>query len=179
MVQEPLQPKIKLKVPPGQETPVTGPKKITIHVKDPKSSAAVSPAPTTGLSSDSSRGEVAVDTNRVPSVANAPAFVFQHAQLEKAKSLSTSIASPSPSLISVRVDGSAQPSPAMLPRVNGVMDGSNGVTAVAQNPHQLSLSTPLPNGPSPLPAPPPPIYDKIFRAPGRGKPLVPEYMLQG
>lgn len=169
MVQEPPQPKIKLKVPPGQETPVAGPKKITIHVKDPKGSAAASPAPLTGLSSDSSRADAALDGNRPLPSANAPTFALQHAQLDKMRSLSTSGAPPSPALSGSRLDGSAQPSPAMLSRVNGVVAGPNGVTTVGQHAHQFSLATPHQNGHPPVPPPPPPIYDKTIRAPGRGK----------
>jgi hypothetical protein len=162
VVQEPAQPKIKLKVPPGSETPVTSAKKITIHVKDNKSSGAPSPAPQTGLSSDSG----GPDINRsLPPVVNTPVLP-QHIQLEKARSFPTPGASPSPSF----PGASAQPSPAMAPRVNGAspLNGPNGISPDGQNGHQFPQGAPVQNGHPPAAPPPPPIHDKKTRAPGKG-----------
>ncbi|KAK5663543.1 hypothetical protein OQA88_3974 [Cercophora sp. LCS_1] len=166
-VQEPPQPKIKLKVQPGQETPVTGAKRITIHVKDSKSSGAPSPAPPTGQSSESSRADGGQDVSRSFSSTAGTPGLLQHAQLDKARSLSLSGASPSPSLGPAGQNGSAQPSPAMLPRANGNVPLMNGVAASGQHP-QFAHGVPGQNGHHQAPPPPPPIWDKQLRAPGRG-----------
>lgn len=173
VVQEPPQPKIKLKIPLGSETPAPSAKRITIHVKDTKSSGAPSPAPQTGQSSDSSRADGGQDINRsfpLPA-ANTPGGPLQHLQLEKARSFSTPGASPTPPFVGVRQEGSAQPSPAMIPRVNGAvaLNGQNGIGPIGQNTPQLPIGAPVQNGHPPAPPPPPPIYDKKFRAAGRGE----------
>ena len=162
VVIEPPQPKIKLKVPPGQETPASvGAKRITIHVKDTKSSGAPSPAPQSGLSSASSGPDTIPEAARGLPAANGAGLLPQHPQLEKTRSTSVSGASPSPSFPSAKQEVNARPSPPMIPRVNGTLNG------VAPSSHQLG--TPQQNGHHvPVPPPPPPIWDKKVRAPGRG-----------
>lgn len=164
VVQEPPQPpKIKLKVAPGSETPsVTGPKKITIHVGS-RGSAAASPAPQTGQSVDSNHSYGAVNGNRV--VPSAVAAISQ----DKARSLSAS-AAPSPAFTQAKLEGGVQQSPVPLPPRAG-MNGAAVVSGTATPGSQQPGSAALENGHVPVvaPPPPPPIWDKIHRAPGRGK----------
>lgn len=162
VVQEPPQPpKIKLKVAPGSETPsVTGPKKITIHVGGPRGSAAASPAPPTGQSVDSNHSYGAVNGNRV--VPSAVAAISQ----DKARSLSAS-AAPSPAFTQAKLEGGIQQSPVPLPPRAGMNGATMGPgTLTPQQPDSAALQ----NGHVPVVAPPlpPPIWDKIYRAPGRG-----------
>lgn len=164
VVQEPPQPpKIKLKVAPGSETPsVTGPKKITIHVGS-RGSAAASPAPQTGQSVDSNHSYGAVNGNRV--VPSALAAISQ----DKARSLSAS-AAPSPAFIQAKLEGGVQQSPVPLPPRAGMNEAavvSGTTTPGSQQPGSAAFQ----NGHVPVvaPPPPPPIWDKIHRAPGRGK----------
>ncbi|KAK4193472.1 Bromodomain-containing protein [Podospora australis] len=160
VVQEPPQPKIKLKVAPGQETPVLPTKKITIHVGGPKGSATGSPAPPTNQSADGATPQAAAI----------------NPQLEKARSMSISGASPSPSSVAP----GAGPSPAMAPGLNGNVPRpfnlTNGTGPTPQGqpifqPHPLQNGHPAPVAapvPAPAPPPPPPVWDNIYRAPGRG-----------
>ncbi|KAK3942759.1 Bromodomain-containing protein [Diplogelasinospora grovesii] len=172
VVQEPPQPKIKLKVAPGQETPVAaGAKKITIHVGGSRGSAAPSPAPATGQSNDLSRAEGAINRNMTPAgpVAIAPG------QLDKARSMSASGVSPSPSITGTKVEAPNGQSPATFSQTNGHV-AHNSLNMPNGNPRfqQISerLGTPLQNGhPPPVvsaPPPPPPVYDNKYRAPGKG-----------
>ncbi|KAL2199098.1 Bromodomain-containing protein [Corynascus similis CBS 632.67] len=170
VVQEPPQPKIKLKMTPGQETPVLGSKKITIHVGGSRgSTAAASPAPPTGRSSDSGRLD---DGNRViPSAsANMTTASFQ---VESAKALPGAAASPRPAVAGA-VPVGAHHASAAFPGTNGnlqgALNGPNGVMTPTQS-FQQHPNQQLPNGhphPVPTPAPAPPIYDSKYRAPGRG-----------
>ncbi|KAK1828548.1 Bromodomain-containing protein [Podospora conica] len=169
VVQEPPQPKIKLRLQAGQETPTASAKRITIHVKDTKGSTTTSPAPLTGQSNDSNLSENGGDRRTTgPRLAPAP-LAPQHIQLEKARSASTSGQSPSPSYVSARLDAPIQPGPNMQPRMNGTgpLGTPNGAHA-AQNTPQRNGS--LQNGHSPMvhAPPPPPLYDQPFRSPGRG-----------
>lgn len=166
VVQEPPQPpKIKLKVAPGSETPsVTAPKKITIHVGS-RGSAAASPAPPTGQSVDSNHSFGPVNGNRV--VPSALPALSQ----DKARSLSAS-AAPSPAVTQAKLEGGVQQSPVPLPPRAG-MNGAfttPGTATPGLNSQQPG-SAALQNGHVPVvaPPPPPPIWDKTFRAPGRGK----------
>lgn len=161
MVAEPPQPKIKLKVAPGQETPVAGSKKITIHVGGSRSSAAASPAPPTGQSSDSNRTDgPAVNGGRGPQPSGA---LPPH--LDKTKSGSGVSPSPTAGWARPAFEDRGQALPGGQARVNGApgtVDGPNGSASGA----------PLQNGHSqpPVAAPPPPlIYDRKLRAPGKGK----------
>jgi len=167
-VQEPPQPKIKLRLQAGQETPTASTKKITIHVKDTKGSTTASPGPLTGQSNDSNQSETGGDRRAIgPRLAPAP-LAPQHIQLEKARSASTSGQSPSPSYVSARLDAPIQSSPGIQPRMNGTGPlGTPNGTHPAQNAHHQNGS--LQNGHSPMVhVPPPPLYDKPFRSPGRG-----------
>lgn len=149
----PQQPKIKLKVGSGQDTPVLGAKKITIHVGGSKGSATGSPAPPTNRSSES--GPIP------PQASFTTAASFQ---LDKPMSLPSAGGSPSPPVI-------APGPPSMVPRPNGhvpspmmMMNGQHGYPGS----HQALQNGHLPPAPAPAPAPPPPLWDNLVRAPGRG-----------
>ncbi|KAK0667707.1 hypothetical protein QBC41DRAFT_323289 [Cercophora samala] len=148
----PQQPKIKLKVGSGQDTPVLGAKKITIHVGGSKGSATGSPAPPTNRSSES--GPVPPQN----SFTTAASF-----QLDKSMSLPSAAGSPSPSIL-------APGPPSMAPRPNGhvpnPMNMMNGQHSYP-GPHYGLQNGHPPPAPAPAPAPPPPLWDNLFRAPGR------------
>lgn len=151
---------------PGVETPVTGSKKITIHVGGSRGSAGASPAPQTGQSSDSGRLDGSMDNNRniLPPGAGVAGATFQ---LDKTRGLSASAASPSPSMASPMPRVAAQQSPAMLPKQNGNVP--NGVPIAGQHLPQVPPAQQLQNGhPPAAPTPTPPLYDNKYRAPGRG-----------
>jgi hypothetical protein len=158
---------------PGQETPVLGPKKITIHVGGSRGSAAASPAPQTGQSSDAGRPDGTIDVNRtVPlPAANTTAASFQ---LDNARMPPGAAASPRPPTTGPVPSVGAQQPPAVFQRPNGnvpgVMNGPNGMAPV-HNYQQPFPGPQLQNGhphPPPAPAPAPAIYDYKYRAPGRG-----------
>ncbi|KAK4157748.1 Bromodomain-containing protein [Chaetomidium leptoderma] len=168
VVQEPPQQKIKLKMTPGQETPVIASKKITIHVGGSRGSAAASPAPQTGQSSESARPDLAMNVNRTIPLppANTTSASFQ---IDNARALPGAVASPRPAIATPMPGVSAQQPPAAFARPNGNVPGQtnvpNGMVAAAQ-PFQQSPSVhQLQNG---HPAPAPPVYDYKYRAPGRG-----------
>ncbi|EAQ93473.1 hypothetical protein CHGG_01708 [Chaetomium globosum CBS 148.51] len=176
VVQEPPQPKIKLKMTPGQETPVLGPKKITIHVGGSRGSTAASPAPQTGRSNDSSRPDVNMDANRniPPTLANTTAASFQ---VDNNRVLSGAVASVLPAVGVAPPNLSSQQQPtAGFPGPNGNIPAplavANGIAAQPFQPpqgQQLQNGTPHPMPvPVPAPAPAPPIHDFKYRAPGRG-----------
>ncbi|KAH6634227.1 hypothetical protein B0J18DRAFT_12148 [Chaetomium sp. MPI-SDFR-AT-0129] len=175
LVQEPPQPKIKLKMTPGQETPVPGSKKITIHVGGSRGSTAASPAPQTGRSmSDSSRPDGILDNSRNNSAgpANTTTASFQ---VDNTKTLPVAVGSPHPIGAGPIAQGGPQPSPPSYARPNdntqSVPNGINGIPGRGQVFHQPN-GQPIQNGhPHPAPAPAPattPIYDFKYRAPGRG-----------
>ncbi|KAK0734235.1 hypothetical protein B0T26DRAFT_61084 [Lasiosphaeria miniovina] len=173
-VQEPPQPKIKLKMPSGSETPVVAPKKITIHVGGSRGSAAPSPAPPT-QSNDSSRPDGAVD-GRAPPPATVPTPGLLAGQPDKAASLSAAGPSPSPSVPGFKHEGVLQQLPVAIPRSNGAVpmptNMTNGHAAVVQmNGHPPPVAAP---------PPPPPLYDSRIRAPGRGlaDALIPSLLLR-
>jgi hypothetical protein len=173
VVQEPPQPKIKLKVPPGQEpVPTATGKKITIHVGGSRGSTAASPAlppsqagETSSL--DGAAGRTGTPGTRDPSVgAGAPrpaAIAAIPAKLEGA--------SPSPAVPAFKAEPSNHASPALASRANVVTtNGISGVHTPAQPSQQPIPVPPLQNGyPLPPPAPPVPSYDSKIRAPGRGE----------
>jgi hypothetical protein len=171
VIQEPPQPKIRLKMTPGQETPVIGPKKITIHVGGSRSSTAASPAPQVGQSSDLGRPDGAVDGNRsIPPLANTTSASFQ---VDHARIVPGVIPSPRPSVVGPMPGVGAQQSPVVFPRANGnvpsVMNTPNGMVGTPQNLQQPPPIHQLQNGhPAPAPLAAPPIYDYKYRAPGRG-----------
>ncbi|KAM7224385.1 Bromodomain-containing protein [Rhypophila decipiens] len=173
VVPEPPQPKIKLKVP-GQETPVTGPKKITIHVGGSRSSAAPSPAPPTGQSSDSNRTDgPALNGGRSGPLG--PGAGVLPLQLDKTRTGSVASPVPLPMASFPKAESGVQQLPGAPARVNGVGPGTvnrpNG-SAVQhfapvqplQNGHpQHPIAPPAPPAPAPSP-----IYDRKLRAPGKG-----------
>jgi hypothetical protein len=173
-VQEPPQPKIKLKMTPGQETPVLGSKKITIHVGGSRGSTAASPAPQTGRSNDSSRPDINMDANRnvPPALANTTAASFQ---ADNTRVPPGAEASPFPAVgVAPPAVGLQQQPAATFPLSNGNIPGpvpvSNGMTGPGE-PFRPPQGQQLQNGPphpAPAPAPAPPIYDFKYRAPYRG-----------
>ncbi len=176
MIQEPPQPKIRLKMTPGQETPVMGSKKITIHVGGSRgSTAAASPAPQVGQSSDLGRSSGATDGTRnvhLPlATTTAASFQVDHA----AGTLPRAAPSPRPSTVGPMPGVGAQQTPGALPRPNGNVPGAvigpNGMTPATPNFQPPPPNHQLQNGhPAPAPLVAPPIYDYKYRAPGRGRP---------
>ncbi|KAK8074869.1 hypothetical protein PG997_009532 [Apiospora hydei] len=152
-VQEPpQQQKIKLKVQNAEkpaQTPVH-PKKITIHVGG-KGSTAASPAPATSQTGDSEGTRNGTPIGRAPFGGSNVAPV-NTSQLEKARSVSISGASPSPS-------AAVAPTGAIKPEEFGKafpsMPAQIGATTTQQQFAPLSQSTPPP-APLPVVAQPPP-----------------------
>ncbi|KAK4242671.1 Bromodomain-containing protein [Achaetomium macrosporum] len=191
VVQEPPQPKIKLKMTPGQETPVVGSKKITIHVGGSRGSTAASPAPQTGQSSDLSRPDAAATGNRdaMPAAAIATG---SGSQTGIAGAQPASVASPSPSLVGAPMSGvGPQQKPAVPPQPNsnapGVASGQNGMPAPGQNMQPLVVndtyrtqSGRLVSMPAPYDAPQDLTWCYPYRAPGRGyaDSLMPELLIR-
>lgn len=167
VVPEPPQPKIKLKMTPGQETPAAGAKKITIHVGGSRGSAAASPAPQTGQSSDSGQTDAVVDRSRG---VQGPGENTTNASFQPDNK---GRASGSPSAMGATP---AQRSAAVVPRPDGdapnAMQGPNGIPAPGQNPQQGLNASQLQNGhAAAAPIPGPLVHDKKYRAPGRGRTL--------
>ncbi|EEU48121.1 uncharacterized protein NECHADRAFT_75379 [Fusarium vanettenii 77-13-4] len=162
VVAEPSQAKIKLKVGQSTDTPTPSGKKITIHVGGQRDSAdtPASAQPTDATTNGQSvNGTARTSTPAVPNV-----------QLDKARSVSASVPSPSPSVQpTLKAEEVASASPAGIPRQPSVASGQ---------------ATPAPGvapGPVPAPAPvaqPPPVQhnplvngymeQKHFRRPGKG-----------
>ncbi|KAK2068253.1 hypothetical protein P8C59_002902 [Phyllachora maydis] len=186
VVQEPPQPKIKLKVPPETQQVPMG-KKITIHVGGSRGSTAISPvlgasqsgegSPVDGTTMAASRDPPGARASSVASAAMGPVAPFPP---------QANGASPSPSVAGVKQETLNRPSPAVLPRPVGVLDSvaktlTPAYTASALLPPPPPQPQPQPQPPQPVLAPvhngyhpvihappPPPMYDSKFRAPGRG-----------
>jgi hypothetical protein len=141
-VQEPTQPKIKLKVPQSAQA-LAQPKKITIHVAGGKDSAAGSPAPATAHSTEGeiTRNGTPIGRNPFsgPSVAN-------HSQLDKTRSMSSSLPPPSPSIAgAIKPEDVAGQSPSIPPP---------GPAMIMQQ-QFAPVMQPLTNGTTAPPPPPP------------------------
>lgn len=178
MVQEPPQPKIRLKMTPGQETPVIGPKKITIHVGGSRGSTTASPAPQTNQSADSGRPDGVLDGNRNTPL---PAAITTGASFEvdNSRALPGVVASPRPGAVSPMPGVAVQQPPAAFAIPNGNMPGvanaPNGMSTAGPNLQQPLPAHQLQNGyphPAPAPAPAPLIHDHKYRAPGRGRSMM-------
>lgn len=156
---------------PGQETPVTGPKKITIHVGGSRGSAAASPAPQTSRPSDLGRPDGPQDANRgiYPAAPNTTAASFQ---VDLARTVAGAVPSPRPSVVAPMPGMGAQQPSGAFPRPNGHVPGApNGMPTPTQNFQPAAPGALLQNGhPPPAPVTAPPIYDEKYRAPGRGRP---------
>lgn len=170
---EPSQAKIKLKVGQSTDTPTPSGKKITIHVGGQRDSAdtPASAQPTDATTNGQSvNGTARTSTPAVPNV-----------QLDKARSVSASVPSPSPSVQpALKAEEVASASPAGIPRQPSVASGQ---------------ATPAPGvapvpAPAPAPAPvvqPPPVQhnplvngymeQKHFRRPGKG--MIDRILLEG
>ncbi|WYZ44233.1 hypothetical protein EsH8_VII_000669 [Colletotrichum jinshuiense] len=166
VVQEPAQPKIKLKVQqPAPEQPTTS-KKITIHVGG-KSDSADSPAPSVFQSAGSQANEPTPTTSgstrrTIPTV--------MPAAMDRLRS--TSAASPSPSVANnIKREDAARPSPAVTPGHVGTPSGFPPPAQAAglSNAHFQPIGTPQPqpqaNG---IQQPQKPLWDQKNRAPGKG-----------
>lgn len=113
-VPEPLQQKIKLKVPQNTQTPSHS-KKITIHVAGGKDSTTGSPAPATATPTEGETTRTGTPTATARNPFSGPAAV-NHSQLDKTRSMSASAPPPSPSVAgAVKPEEAARPSPAILP----------------------------------------------------------------
>ncbi|WQF87301.1 Putative bromodomain-containing protein [Colletotrichum destructivum] len=110
-VQEPAQPKIKLKVQqPAPEQPAPSSKKITIHVGG-KSDSGESPAPPISQSAGHQVGDHAPIANGITRQSGAPAVPAAMDRIH-----SVSVASPSPSIVNnVKREDAARPSPTVTP----------------------------------------------------------------
>ncbi|TDZ66163.1 Chromatin structure-remodeling complex subunit rsc1 [Colletotrichum trifolii] len=194
VVQEPSQPKIKLKVQqPVSEQPTTT-KKITIHVGG-KSDSAESPAPAAPQSatsqlaiSEASEKPPATNGNvrqAAAAPAAAPATSAVPAAMEKIRS--TPMASPSPSVANnVKREDATRPSPAVTPAQvvtpsalppsalppSALPPSASGQTVGLSSAQFQPIGVPPPN-PQPSvngapPQPPKPVWDPRVRFPGKG-----------
>ncbi|KAI0126550.1 hypothetical protein BJ170DRAFT_684137 [Xylariales sp. AK1849] len=147
-VQEPPQPKIKLKVPQSGQTPAYPPRKITIHVAGGKDSTAGSPAPATAQSTEGEGTRNGTPIGRNPF--GGPAVV-NLSQLDKARrSMSASGPSPSPSVpVIVKPEETARQSPAIPPPGPAMTTQQQFVPVM----HTPGMSV---NDVPPPPPPPPP-----------------------
>lgn len=161
---------------PGQETPILGSKKITIHVGGSRGSAAASPAPQTGQSSDSGRPDAAMDGVRsvLPPAANTGAPSLQ---VDGPRPLPGAVESAGLPLVSSVSGAAPQQPPAIPPRQNGtapapvaVVNVPNGTPVPGQNLQPHLSAQHLQNGlPTPVQFHVPQPWDFKYRAPGRGK----------
>lgn len=137
----PQQPKIKLKVPQNIDTP-SHPKRITIHVGG-KASAGASPAPGLTPSGDGDVGRNGTPLNRTPFVPPT-ANSFNAGALDKTRSISASVASPSPSATGlVKPEDSTRQSPVVgptttfqqfAPHPSALGIGANGISSAVVAP---------------------------------------------
>lgn len=160
-MEEPPQPKIKLRAPSAQ-TPATGPgkpKRITIHVGGGREDSQGSPAPQAGLSGDPAGAQGVVNGSAArPAPLNASVASLGQA----ASALPTPVAA-------MKREDSARQSPAVPPQV------SNGYSSSAFRPVMQPVNgygqpqhAGMPNGHAPpmVQQPPRPLYDIKFRGPG-------------
>jgi len=181
VVQEPTQPKIKIRM--GQESAVAGPKKITIHVanNNARGSSAESPAPQTAgsASSDGAPNGGGSRATRTQFGGVSAAVPIGLAQLDKARSMSGSAASPSPS-IGMKREDAPRSSPAVLPRPGiappvAALPNQSNAPVPMYNGNAYPGAAPVVNGHPPASVAPSALYDNKFRPPGRGKRLDPAH----
>ncbi|GJC85099.1 protein polybromo-1 [Colletotrichum liriopes] len=168
VVQEPTQPKIKLKVQqPTSEQPVTS-KKITIHVGG-KSDSGDSPAPLIPQSAGSQVGDQTPIANGVARQGGPQAIP---AAMDRLRSVS--VASPSPSVANnIKREDAARPSPAVTPGHAGTPSAfpppATGQAAHMSNatfqPIGVTQPQPQTNG---IQQQPKPLWDQTRRGPGKG-----------
>ncbi|KAM5355347.1 hypothetical protein ACJ41O_001993 [Fusarium nematophilum] len=155
-VPEPSQPKIKLKVGQSSDTPTPSTKKITIHVGGQRDSVD-SPAPVQPDAATNGQGVNGTARTSTPAQPSIP-------QLDKARSVSASVPSPSPSAQAVlKAEEPASASPAGVPRPPSAMSGQATPAAAA--------------APIPVVQPPPVVHNPLAngymeqkhpRRPGKG-----------
>ncbi|KAB5584886.1 hypothetical protein GE09DRAFT_6420 [Coniochaeta sp. 2T2.1] len=179
-VQEPPQPKIKLRVPQAQEAPTPigpGPKKITIHVGGSRAQTTASPAPqasTPGAAAASDGRANGVPPQRFSGPNGVSGVPMTLPQLEHMRSTSGAVASPSPPIPGVKQELANGQSPAVTPRLSGAPSQPSPFAPVPHlQPQFLPPGAPVQNGYHPPPVErqverPSPIYNKFKRAPGRG-----------
>ncbi|KAJ9151803.1 Protein polybromo-1 [Pleurostoma richardsiae] len=163
-VEEPPQPKIKLIASSAQES-TKGRKKITIHVGG-KNSATGSPVPPTAGSTGSAPPETTPNGAPSNNYTSAAGGSGTPMQLDKTRSVSASVAPPSPLTGVKREDGNRQ-SPAVPPQVNGTATNATGSPATGQV--TQAPSSGLPNGQNQVVTNPSVLYDRLkYRLPGKG-----------
>ncbi|EFQ25445.1 uncharacterized protein GLRG_00589 [Colletotrichum graminicola M1.001] len=168
VVQEPAQPKIKLKVQqPASEQPATS-KKITIHVGG-KSDSGESPAPPASHSAGSYVGDQTPIANGATRQGGLPAIP---AGMDRLRSVS--VASPSPSVVNnIKREDAARPSPAGTPGHAGTPSAfppptggqATSLSSAIFQPIGVAQPQPQTNG---IPHQPKPLWDQARRAPGKG-----------
>jgi hypothetical protein len=172
VVEEPPQPKIKLKVAEKQEAaPAAGVKRITIHVAN-RGSSVGSPAPQPGAAAGATVQQLPSNTEVRPP-AGLPAVMLGGAAAAPAAA-----APQRPELIKAAPGSGPLPAPPaaikpeVLQRTNGVGPSPLGTPNGLAGPmHSTQAFAPIPNGiPAPPPAPVTPPYDQKYRAKGKGKP---------
>ncbi|KAH6657779.1 hypothetical protein BKA67DRAFT_556319 [Truncatella angustata] len=144
-VEEPPQPKIKLKVPHKAQVP-SHPKKITITVAGGKDSAVGSPAPATAQSTEED-----ITRNGTPVARNpfSGSVTVNHSRLEKTRSMSTSAPPPSPSAAgAVKPEDAARQSPSIPPPGPAMTTQQQFTPVIPPNTNGISVT--------PVPPPPPP-----------------------
>ncbi|KAI1827469.1 Bromodomain-containing protein [Xylaria intraflava] len=160
-VQEPLQPKIKLKLPPAADLPGHH-KKITIHVGG-KTSVSGSPAPAPGQpgESETTRKETPLTRNTLGGASSAGTSVNLN-QVEQTRSMSASAGPPSPSVIgAAKTEDSMQTAPIMRPQATPATFQHSGPVAahaglIANGITSQYQQSPAQATPPPPPPPPPP-----------------------
>ncbi|KAK2062406.1 Bromodomain-containing protein [Colletotrichum caudatum] len=167
-VQEPAQPKIKLKVQqPASDQPATS-KKITIHVGG-KSDSGESPAPPVSHSAGAYVGDQTPTSNGAARQGGLPAIP---AGMDRLRSVS--VASPTPSVINnIKREDAARPSPAGTPGHAGTPSAfpppaGGQVAALSSATFQpIGVEQPQPqtNG---IQHQPKPLWDQARRVPGKG-----------
>ncbi|KAK1981223.1 Bromodomain-containing protein [Colletotrichum cereale] len=168
VVQEPTQPKIKLKVQQTASEQPTTSKKITIHVGG-KSDSGESPAPPVSHSAVSQVGDQTPIANGATRQVGLPAVP---AAMDRLRSVS--VASPSPSVANnIKREDAARPSPAGTPGHAGTPSAflppaggqATNLSNATFQPIGIAQPQPQMNG---IQQQPKPLWDQARRAPGKG-----------
>lgn len=175
-VEEPPQPKIKLRAPSTQTASSAPgkPKRITIHVGGGREDSQGSPAPQAGASTTSTEVPPAA-----PAITNGSMTKATTANAAPATSNPTPSTIPTPATATMKREDSTRQSSAIPPQI------SNGYSASAFRPvippvnglgqHQQPG---LPNGHAPIPQyPQRPLYELKYRGPGTGMLTITPHLL--
>ncbi|GJD02839.1 hypothetical protein ColKHC_11664 [Colletotrichum higginsianum] len=172
-VQEPAQPKIKLKVQqPAPEQPAPSSKRITIHVGG-KSDSGESPAPPISQSAGHQVGDHASIANGITRQSGTPAVPAAMDRIH-----SVSVASPSPSIVNnVKREDAARPSPTVTPGHTSTPSAfpppatgsATNLSNATFQPIGVAQHQPQTNGIQQQPQQQQkPLWDQTRRAPGKG-----------